>query len=84
MVFSPNSRFLALQEYVGADHQISRVVVLDFLTDKQIVVYDDKVERLEDSLAITSLRWTNDSTLRIGLACPFDFTQERVRFWSAS
>jgi hypothetical protein len=37
MVFSPNSRYLALTEYTGTDHQLSRVVVLDFLTDTLII-----------------------------------------------
>ena len=82
MVFSPNSRFLALTEFTATDHQMSRVVVLDFLTERQIIVRDEKSERIEETEVVTSLRWADDSTLRIGTASG-DLV-ERVHTWKAS
>jgi hypothetical protein len=82
MVFSPNSRFLALTEFTATDQQMSRVVVLDFITERQIIVHDEKSERIEDMQAVTSLRWADDSTLRIGTTSG-DFV-ERVHTWKAS
>ena len=84
MVFSPNSRFLALTELTITDRQLSRVVVLDFITGKQSIVLDEKSERIEDMASVTSLRWTDDSTLRIGTFAG-DFTdRERIRIWKTA
>src|SRR5437660_9643759 len=66
MVFSPNSRFIALTEFAVDSQQLVRVVVLDCITDRQMIAHDEKSERLEDMQTVTSLRWTDDSTLRIG------------------
>src|SRR5260221_6035654 len=79
MVFSRNSRFLALTEFTVTHQQLSRVVVFDFVTDRQIIAHDEKSERLEDAQVVTSLRWTDDSTLRIGTASG-DLV-ERVHTW---
>ena len=84
MVFSPNSRFLALTEFIATDQQMSRVVVLDFITNRQIMAHDEKSERIEDMEIVTSLRWTEDSTLRIGTCTSGDFREgERIRIWKA-
>jgi len=85
MVFSPDSRFLALTELTATDQQMCRVVVLDFLTERQIIVYDEKSERIEDMASITSLLWTDDATLRIGTFAGSDFSQgERTQIWKAA
>ena len=85
MVFSPNSRYLALAELTATDQQLFRVVVLDFFTARQIIVCDEKSETIEDMVSITSLRWRDDVTLRIGLFAGTDFSQgERVRIWKAA
>ena|SRR5205809_396398 len=84
MVFSPNSRFLALTEFTITDQQMSRVVVLDFITDRQTIALDEKSERIEDMASVTSLRWTDDLTLRIGTLAG-DFSDgERIRIWRAA
>jgi hypothetical protein len=57
--------------------------MLDLISDKQIIVYDEKAEQLEDTPAVTSLRWTNNSTLRIGTAVASDLPNERIRIWKA-
>jgi hypothetical protein len=84
MVFSPNSRFLALTEFTcDPPQQVVRVVVLDFLTGRQIIVHDEKSERLGVMETITSLRWTDDVTLRIG-SFAGDFSEgERTHIWKA-
>jgi hypothetical protein len=63
---SANSRFLALTEFIASLQQLVRVVVLDCLTDQQMLAYDEKAESIQDLQTITSLRWIDDSTLRIG------------------
>jgi hypothetical protein len=84
MGFSPNSRFFALTEFTAADNQMSRVVVLDFLTGKEIVAHDEKAERIEDMATVTSLRWTDDVTLRIGTFAATHLAEgERTRIWKA-
>ena len=82
MMFSPNSRFLALTEFTATDEQLSRVVVLDCFTDKQFIAHEEKSERIEDMQSVTSLRWTDEATLRIA-TCSGDL-QERVQIWRAS
>ena len=84
MVFSLNSRFLALTELTAGSQQLVRVVVLDFLTDRLMIAHDEKSERLESMETITSLRWTDDVTLRIGTFAG-DFSEgERARTWKAT
>jgi hypothetical protein len=84
MAFSPNSRFLALTEFTGMGQQLSRVVVLDFITGNQSIVLDEKSERIEDMASITSLRWTDDSTLRIGTVSDAFTDGERIHIWKAA
>ena len=62
MVFSDNSRFLAVAESFSdntAYDNSSRVVVFDFAKQKEIIVYTEKQG------GIITLRWTDDS-LHIG------------------
>jgi hypothetical protein len=85
MVFSPNSRHLALTEFTATDQQISRVVVLDFITGREIIVYNEKAERIEDMACVTSLRWTDNATLRIGTYAAAHLSDgERFRIWKAT
>ena len=85
MAFSPNSRFLALTELTATDQQMCRVVVIDFLTDRQVVVYDEKSERIEEIPSITSLRWTEGVTLHIDTFAGSDFSRgERTHIWKAA
>lgn len=65
MAFSSNSRFLAATESTGGSQHYYRVVVFDFVTDKQSIAYELRSERPEDLGIISSLRWSDDSTLRI-------------------
>jgi hypothetical protein len=71
-----------LTEFTATDQQMSRVVVLDFITERQIIVHDEKSERIEDMQAVTSPGWADGTTLRIGTASG-DLV-ERVHTWKAS
>ena len=85
MLFSPNSRFLALTEFIATKQQTSRVVVLDFMTGREIIVHEQKAERIQDMASITSLRWTDDATLRIGTMAAAHLSDgERIRIWKAA
>ena len=79
MVFSPNSRFLAVTELTGGLQQFYRVVVFDFVGGKQIIAHEEKSEKPEDLGIISFLRWVDDSTLRIGTFSSDH--EERERSW---
>src|SRR6266511_5133708 len=66
MVFSSNSRFFAATELTGGSQHYYRVVVFDFITDRQTIAHEERSERPEDLGIICSLRWADDTTLRIG------------------
>src|SRR4051812_25734220 len=66
MVFSPDSRFLALTE-MTVDGK-SRITVLDFCTEKEAIAYDEKSDSTSFSVIINSLDWTDEVTLRIGIS----------------
>jgi hypothetical protein len=80
MVFSPNSRFLALTEFTEA----VRVVVLDFLTGKQLIAHDQNSDGSQKMEIVTSLRWTDDSSLRIGTFAGTFGDGERAHIWKAT
>jgi hypothetical protein len=64
MIFSPNSRFLALTELTVSSQ--SRVTVLDFSSDKELIAYESP-QRPKHMVCISSLNWSEDESLIIGI-----------------
>jgi len=64
MIFSPNSRFLALIELTVAGG--SRVTVLDFSSDRELIAFESS-GKPDDMVTISSLNWAEDEALHMGI-----------------